>query len=98
MLTVKFSPIRADFKPLTASWVAPVLTVNGVDYDLSELPAGAEATHPVLGVVTRTGDDYTVTLLLHHGQNAPLATRFPDAVAVTTNGPIAVPPYDREVI
>jgi len=72
-----------------------VLTVNGTDYNLSELPDGATAQHPDLGKVTRNGDEYECTIRLGHGPNALYETRFPEAIVLENhNGPIELPLYD----
>jgi len=94
MLKINLSPIRSDEQQPTVTYTAPVLTVNGTDYSLSDLPDGATAQHPVLGTVSRTGDDYEVTLSLPHGANAPVETRFPEPIEVTQDGPVTLPPYD----
>lgn len=94
MLKITLSPVRSDETQSTVSYTAPILTVDGVDYDLSELPDGATAQHPVLGTVERTGDDYEVTLKLTHGANAPYETRFPDPIEVTADGPVELPVYN----
>jgi hypothetical protein len=98
MLTIKLNPVRSDSLPLSVYWNNPVIKVNSIDYDLSELPIGATAVHPVLGEVNRTDNDYFVVLTLPHGANAPHETRFPAGISVTENGPVTIPPYDTEVI
>lgn len=97
MLTIKLSPVRCELDPLEVSWIAPVITVNGIDYDLSELPDGATAINPILGKVSRVGDDYEVKIMLPHGPTAPETTRFPEDIVVTTDGPVTVPVYDIPV-
>lgn len=95
-LTLNLSPIRSD-EETTASVNGTVLTVNGTDYDLSELPEGAVAQHPELGRVTRNGDSYECTIKLGHGPNAPEETRFPEPVVLTDySGAIELPPHDIE--
>ena len=94
MLTVNLSPVRSDIPQPTVTYVSPVLTVDNVDYDLSELPDGATAQHPVLGTVERSGNDYELTLRITHGSNAPEATRFPEPIAVTVDGPVDLPIYN----
>jgi hypothetical protein len=94
MLTINLSPVRSDIPQPTVTYVSPVLTVDNVDYDLSELPDGATAEHPVLGKVSRTGSDYELTLKLTHGANAPYDTRFPDPVLVYANGSVDLPLYE----
>lgn len=93
MLKIKLSPVRSDSEPLTASWLAPVLTVNAVEFDLSELPDGATAEHEVLGTVERSGDDYEVTLTLPHGPDAPYETRFPVDIVMNTDGQLNIPAW-----
>lgn len=96
MITIHLSPVRSDETPLTASYSAPVLTVNSAEYDLSELPDGATADHSVLGKISRTGEDYELTLRLPHGPNAPESTRFPANIMINENGIINIPEYDKE--
>lgn len=95
MLKINLSPVRSDEAQSTVSYVAPILTVDGVAYDLSELPDGATAAHPVLGNVSRNGNDYELTLTLTHGANAPHGTRFPAPNEVTTDGPVSLPAYNE---
>jgi hypothetical protein len=94
MLTIKFSPVRSDAGQLTASLSGKVLTVDGVDYDLNLVPDGASVQHEVLHGLTRTGDDFELTLILPHGAKAPEATRFPQPIEVMTDGDIDVPIFD----
>ena len=94
MLTIKFSPVRSDKGQLTASLAGKVLTVDGVAYDLDLVPDGATVEHEVLQGLTRTGDDFELTLTLPHGAKAPEATRFPVPVTVTVDGDIDVPIFD----
>jgi len=99
MLTLNLSPVRSDESRPEVTYAAPVLTVDGANYDLSQLPEGATAQHPILGSVGRIGDDYECTLRLPHGPNAPHSTRFPDPIEVTQDGPVKLPDYDApEVI
>jgi len=94
MLTIKFSPVRSDKGQLTASLAGKVLTVDGIAYDLDLVPDGATVEHDVLKDLTRTGDDFELTLTLPHGTKAAYETRFPQPVEVTVDGDIAVPVYD----
>lgn len=98
MLKINLSPVRSDEAQSEVSYAAPILTVDGVDYDLSELPDGATAQHPVLGTVERTGSDYEVTLKLTHGANASEATRFPAPITVFADGPVTLPAYDEATV
>lgn len=76
---------------ITAEWNDPTLTVNGEDYDLSLLPDGATAEHPVLGTIDRTGDDYTVRILMPHVHEAPEERRFPVPITMITDGTVPFP-------
>jgi hypothetical protein len=94
MLKINLSPVRSDELQPEVFYVAPVLTVDKVEYDLSELPDGATAQHPVLDTVERSGNDYELTLVITHGSNAPEATRFPEPLTVTVDGPVELPMYN----
>lgn len=103
-LTLNLSPISRE-KETTASLAGTVLTLNGTDYDLSELPDGAVAQHPELGKVTRNGDEYECTIRLGHPSQqwqpkegepmtmvrASEAMRFPEPIVVTADGDIPLP-------
>ena len=93
MLILYFSPVRSKDTQVKVFYAAPVLTVDNVDHDLSELPDGATAQHPVLGTVERSGNDYELTLVVTHGPNAQEATRFPEPIEVTVDGPVTLPLY-----
>ncbi|MGP9656497.1 hypothetical protein ACT3S5_00395 [Halomonas sp. AOP31-B1-25] len=94
-LTLNLSPISSD-KEATIALAGTVLTVNGTDYDLSELPDGAEVKHPELRMVKRNGDNYECTVRLGHGPNAPHETRFPEPIVLENhNGPVELPQYDE---
>lgn len=94
-LTLNLSPISSD-KETTIALTGTVLTVNGTDYDLSELPDGAEVKHPTLRRVRRDGDNYECTVRLGHGPNAPRETRFPEPIVLENhNGPVELPLYDE---
>lgn len=93
-LTFNLSPVRSE-EETSASINGTVLTVNGTDYDLSELPEGATAQHPELGKVTRVGDEYECTIKLGHGSNAPEETRFPEPIVLENHkGAIKLPVYE----
>jgi len=98
MITIKFSPVRSDKGQLTASLTGKVLTVDGIAYDLDLVPDGATVEHDVLKGLTRSGDDFELTLTLPHGAKAPEATRFPVPVTVTVDGDIDVPIFDEVVL
>lgn len=103
-LTMNLTP-KLQSTQTKASLTGTVLTLNGSDYDLSELPDGAVAQHPVLGKVTRNGDEYECTIRLGHPslqwqpkEDEPMtmvraseAMRFPEPVVMTSDGEIPLP-------
>lgn len=103
-LTLNLSPVRSD-EETVASLAGTVLSVNGTDYDLSELPDGATAQHPDLGTVKRNGDEYECAICLGHPFEewqpkegathtmirASEAMRFPEPIIITTDGEINLP-------
>ena len=82
MIKINLSPVRSDTKT-ELSVVGTVVTLGNEDFDLSLLEDGATATHEKLGAVSRTGDDYELTVRLAHGRSAPESTRFPAALEIT---------------
>jgi hypothetical protein len=83
---IKINLIPVFFAPKTEiKTIGTLLTLNGVDYELSDLPDGAEACHPVLGRVTRMGNDYEMTVILGHGNPAPESVRFPTPLEITSD-------------
>lgn len=82
MIKINLSP-RFEGDKTEASINGTVLTLNGTEYDLAQLPDGATAEHPDLGKVSRNGDDYELTILLTHGFTAPESVRFPQPIEVT---------------
>lgn len=96
MIKINLNPVFTGDKT-EAKLSGTELTLNGVEYDLSQLPNGATAHHPVLGEVSRNGDDYELTITLKHGFNAPYETRFPEPVEVTAGVWTLEYIYDPEV-
>ena len=93
---ITLSPVRMD-ETLTASLAGDVLTLNGVEFDLSPLPEGATlpaeaiASDWIVGPVSRIDGELHLTLRLPHGQNPSQAVAFPEPVTVTVDGPIDLP-------
>lgn len=94
-----FSPMRRDDR-LSLSRAGDVLTINGVAFDFGPLPDGATLPRAAVdcewlaGPVERIGGVLHLTLILPHGPNAPEATRFPEPITVTGDGPITLPAYE----
>jgi hypothetical protein len=81
MIKINLSPVRG-FEKTKLSVNGLVVTINGTDYDLILLDDGAKVVHPVMGEVTRTGDDYELTVTLIHGRNALEPVRFPEPLLI----------------
>lgn len=100
-MKIALSPMRRDDR-LELVKTGDVLSINGEDFDFSTLPEGA--TLPQAAVtcdwlasdVTREDGALQLTLILPHGTNAPLATLFPEQMILTSDGPVALPPYEAE--
>jgi hypothetical protein len=82
MIKINLNPVRAFIKTeLSVKGLS--VAINGTDYDLSLLDDGSKVVHPVMGEVTRTGDDYELTMTINHGRYAPEETRFPEPLLIT---------------
>lgn len=97
-MTIKLSPQRRD-NQLTVTKQGDKLTINGAEYDFSDLPDGATLPAEAIdceyirGDVERIDGELHVTLLLPHGAHAPEETRFPQAIVDPADGPLPLPPY-----
>ena len=95
-MKITLSPQRRD-DTLTAIKQGDVLTINGTDYDFTDLPDGgtlpAEAVdcEYVFGSVDRVNGEIELTLLLPHGANASEAARFPEPIINSADGELELP-------
>ena len=102
-MKITLSPTRGD-RPLTLTRSGDILTINGEVFDFSALPEGATLPRTAVscdwlaGDVTRIDGVLHLGLTLPHGANAPKITRFPEALTITADGPITLPPYDAETV
>lgn len=96
-MIIKLSPIRMD-GTLTVSKEGDALTVNGVEYDFTPLPAGA--TLPAEAIdsewikccVERTLEgELILTLRLPHRAEASQAALFPEPLVDPEDGPLELP-------
>lgn len=98
-MKIILSPTRCETQ-LSVSVIGDTLIVNDVAFDFGPLaegailPTEAVASDWFTGPVTRLNGQIEVTLALPHGAVAPHQTLFPDPVVTTTNGPVALPPYE----
>ena len=95
-MNIKLSPQRRD-DTLTVSKRGDTLTINGTEYDFSQLPDGgtlpADAVDSefVIGSVDRVNGELELTLLLPHGANASEAARFPEPIIDPPDGEVELP-------
>lgn len=95
-MQIKLSPVRLDEK-LEVTVVGDVITLNGQDFDFSQLPEGATLPAEAIGSewfvgpVERIAGELHLTLLLPHGPNPSQAVAFPEPLTVTKDGVIELP-------
>ena len=95
-MKINFSPQRRD-DTLAVTKQGDVLTINGTDYDFTDLtdggtlPADAVDSEYVIGSVDRVDGDLELTLLLPHGPNATEAARFPEPIIDPADGEVELP-------
>jgi len=95
-MNINLSPQRRD-DTLTITKNGDVLTINGTDYDFTQLPDGgtlpAEAVDCefVIGSVDRVNGELELTLLLPHGADASEAARFPEPIIDPADGQVELP-------
>ncbi|WP_297772646.1 hypothetical protein [uncultured Roseovarius sp.] len=101
-MNINLIPTRHNTR-LTLTRSGDVLTINGADYDFAPLPEGAtlppEAVDSefITGPVERIGGVlHFHGVLLPFGANTPHETRSADAITLTEDGPVSLPPYDME--
>ena len=95
-MKINLSPQRRD-DTLTVIKQGDTLTINGTDYDFTDLPDGgtlpADAVDCefVIGSVDRVNGELELTLLLPHGPNATEAARFPEPIIDPADGEVELP-------
>jgi len=95
-MKINLSPIRRD-DSLEVTKSGDVLTINGVDYDFSQLPEGATLPRDAVDCewlasdVERIDGELVLTLLLPHGPNASEAVRFPQPLLNVPDGLVELP-------
>lgn len=97
MITIKLSPQEDSqhIGPVSLSFTGAVMTLDGTDYNLADIPDGADVAHPEFSA-SRNGNDYTVKIRLRYINGAPHHTRFPEPITVTEDGSVELPPYGGE--
>lgn len=100
-MIITLSPMRSD-QHLTLVRHGDTLTLNDTTLDFSSLSEGGtlaleDAGSPwIVSDVRRTNGQIALTLILPHGSEAPAQTLFPAPLHVTTDGPVALPPFDAQ--
>ena len=95
-MKINLSPQRRD-DTLAVTKQGDTLTINGTEYDFSQLPDGgtlpAEAVDCefVIGAVDRVNGELELTLLLPHGANASESARFPQPIITPADGEVELP-------
>ena len=95
-MKINLSPQRRD-DTLTVTKQGDTLTINGKEYDFSQLPDGgtlpADAVdcEYIIGSVDRVDGELELTLLLPHGANASEAARFPEPIINPADGELELP-------
>ncbi|MCG7624396.1 hypothetical protein [Epibacterium sp. Ofav1-8] len=96
---LSFTPVRQD-QELSVTRQGDSLTINGETFDFAPLqegdvlPRAAVACDWLASDVTRAGGEIHLTLILPHGPDAPEATRFPQPLSLTGDGPVPLPAYE----
>jgi hypothetical protein len=99
-MKINLSPQRRD-DTLTVVKQGDVLTINATEYDFSVIPDGAtlpkDATDCewLASDIERIDGVLNLTLLLPHGANAPMETRFPQPIINPDDGELPLPIYNE---
>ncbi|MHC1549056.1 hypothetical protein [Phyllobacterium sp. K27] len=90
---VKLSPQRRDDR-LHIEKRGDTLLVNGELFDPSTYDESLGDSQWIVGRPEALEDGWSVTIILPHGSPAPRATRFPDPITLSADGPVELPPYE----
>lgn len=95
-MQIKLSPVRSD-ESLSVSRSGDIVTVNGVPFDFSQLPEGAELPATAISSdwftcsVERINGAVHLTLKLPHAANPSQEVAFPVQIDVTKDGIVELP-------
>jgi len=95
-MKINLSPQRRD-DVLTITKQGDVLTINGTEYDFTQLPEGgtlpADAVDCkwIVSDVKRVNGELELTLLLPHSADASEAARFPQPIIDPADGELELP-------
>lgn len=98
-MKIYLQPTRCDEK-LAVSVSGDVIFINDCKLDLSNLREGEKISSRaignmfVVGDVFRVGGDIHISILLPHGIDAPIETRFPSETPISViSGMVNLPPF-----
>lgn len=95
-MVLRLSPQRRD-DTLTINKSGDSLTINGVEFDFSQLPDGGLLPQNAVSCewlesdVERINGELVLTLLLPHGADASEAARFPEPLVDVPDGVVELP-------
>jgi len=95
-MTINLSPQRRN-DTLSVTKSGDVLTINGTEYDFSQVPDGGLLPQDAVGCpwlasdVERVDGELVLTLLLPHGANASEAACFPRPLTNVPDGEVEFP-------
>ncbi|EJN04222.1 hypothetical protein [Phyllobacterium sp. YR531] len=95
-MKITFSPIVMD-ATLTLSKSGDILTINGEQFDFTDLPDGGTIPSGIIpcdficGEVSRINGKINLTLALPHGLNPSQHVAYPRCIRDAADGDIAVP-------
>ncbi len=90
--------------PMQVSVHGDVITINGEDFDFSQMPEGSTLlrggikSELIVGDVDRVNGQIELTIQLILGRYASEAARFPVPILVTQDGPVELPGDDPSLI
>ncbi|MCG6114158.1 MAG: hypothetical protein MEQ84_03075 [Mesorhizobium sp.] len=70
------------------------LLFNGEVFDPSTYDEFSSHIDWIVGLPEAIENGWSVTIVLPHGWPAPRATRFPDLIEISADGPVELPPYE----
>lgn len=100
-MKINLSPQRRDDPVPTVTVKGTVLTINGDELNLSQIPSGAtledaQDVHPLLiGNIENHNGQYELTMILPHGPNPIQEQAFPQSINITT-GKVDLPENTRQ--
>ena len=95
-MLINLSPIRDD-RTLEIYKTGDALTINGENFDFTQLPEGATLPNEAIGCewivsdVHRVNGQIELTILLPHGADASHEARFPQPINMTNDGQVVLP-------